>query len=162
MKDKMQTFEVDLAIDENRLDDEWVDQPSLYFKWAAKLADARRDLEAFKSAMDIVKAEFYLNVRKNPEEFELTKPSEKTIESTVIGQPDYKSGQELIIQAKHKVDVIQAAVTSMDHRRKALEGLVSLYLANYFSNPKAPKGSEDRMDEIEKKSVRRRGKRTRE
>jgi hypothetical protein len=45
-------------------------------------------------------------------------------------------------------------VAALDHRKKALENLVYLHGQSYFSAPTAPRGMKDRMDEVEKASVR--------
>ena len=48
---------LEMEIDENALDEEWVEQPSLYFRYASMVADARRDLDQAKANLDLTKAE---------------------------------------------------------------------------------------------------------
>ena len=153
------TKNYDLGIDLNRLDDEWVGQAAAYYKCASELADARRDWEEAKSESDVVKAETALAIRKDPEAFGLVKVTEKAIETTVPLQPAVRVADKNVIDARHRMDVLQAAVTAFDHRKAALQKLVELFLANYFSKPTAPEGAKDRMDEVERKVVRRKGRR---
>ena len=150
---------LDLEIDENELDQEWTSQPSLYFRYAAKAADARRELDQAKSMLDVVKAETDRDVRSDPVAFGLVKTTEKQVEATVALQPKVLESQQEVIEARYNLDIFQAAATALDHRKKALESLVSLHLANYFSKPKAPEGAKDKMADVEKKMVRRKGKR---
>jgi hypothetical protein len=59
-----------------------------------------------------------------------------------------------MLRAKDRVNKVEAVVTALDHRKKALENLVYLHGQSYFSAPTAPRGMKDRMDEVEKASVR--------
>jgi hypothetical protein len=45
----------------------------------------------------------------------------------------------------------------MEHRKKALENLVHLHLANYYSSPKAPNEDKEKVQEMTKKVVRSKG-----
>ena len=148
-----------LGIDINRLDEEWVEQSAAYYRCAFELADARRNWEEAKSETDIVKAETALAIRKDPEAFGLVKVTEKAIEATVPLEPKVRVADQNVIDARHRMDILQAAVAAYDHRKAALQKLVELFLANYFSKPKAPEGAKERMDEVERKAVRRKGKR---
>lgn len=152
-------IDFDIQIDEHRLDEEWLEQPRKYFRYAAKLADARRELDAAKAALDVTRAVTDRAIREDPAKFGLSKITEKSIEATVPVQKPCMEGQAAVIEARHDVDILQAAVGSLEQRRKALEHLVTLLMANYFASPRAPDGAKDRMREMEKKSVRRRGRR---
>ena len=156
MKDQRE-IELDICVDENALDQEWVLQPRKYFRYAAKLADARRDLDQSKTEVELVKAELELAIRSNPEKFDLQKVTEAAVTATVLSQAEYGRARQAALDAKHTVDVLEAAVTALEHRKRALEGLVQLRLANYFSSPKAPEGDREGMAEMEKRLVRGRG-----
>lgn len=155
MRDK--EIELSLQIDRHRLDDEWTQQPRMYFCYAAKLADARQELDRAKTELDLVDAELDIKIRKNPELFDLPKVTESVIKSTIVAAGAHIRANDFVIDAKHAVDVLVAAVTALDHKKKALENMVSLQLANYYSSPKAPEGARERMNEVNKRSIRRRG-----
>ena len=150
-------IELDLQIDPHRLDDEWVAQVPLYHQWAAELADARRDSELEKSSLEVTKAELYLAVRTNPAAYALEKVTEAALAATVAIQKGYVEAQKKVIKARHRVDVTEAAVKALDHRKTALSKLVDLFLADYFSRPWASEGGRERMGEVEKRAVRRKG-----
>jgi len=148
-----------LDIDKNLLDDEWINQPKLYFKWAVQLEDAREDLDNAKADFDLVKAEVDLAIRNDPNKYDLPdKITEKMIAAAVPVQPEYEEAQKVFFLTKHQVGVLQAAVTALDHRKKALEKLVDLHGQKYFASPRASVCAREAMEEVEKRSVRKRTK----
>ena len=148
-------------VDKNRLDDEWIDQPRRYFNWAVQLEDARDSLEEAKAEFDVVKSEVDLAIRTNPDDYDLPKVTDKSVAAALITQPEYKEAQQAVFDAKYRVGVIQAAVTALDHRKRALEKLVDLHGQKYFASPRASENSREAMEEVEKGSLRRRGKKKR-
>lgn len=153
----MKEIELDLQIDPHRLDEEWTAQPALYHAYAAELADVRRDYEMAKAAMELTKAELDKSIRSDPEAYGLTKLTETALAATILARPEHKTAQKKLIHYRHRVDVTQAAVNALDHRKTALVKEVDLFLADYYSRPRASEGSRERMDEVEKKAVRRKG-----
>lgn len=138
------------ALDENRLDYEWVNQPRLYYQYANQLADAKDSYERAKAAQELVAAEMDHRIRSAPEQYGVSKITEGVVEKTILMQQPYLNAQRHTLEAKHNMDVAQVAVITLDHRKKALEGLVQLRLANYFSEPRV-KG--DTGQEISKRMV---------
>jgi len=127
------------TIDLNSLDQEWLYQPKLYFQYASQLADTRRKLEEAKRELDVVDAESDLRIRQKQEDFgisEKVKLTEAMIKNTISLQKEHQDALHKIIVVKHKVDIVQAAVTAFDHRKSALERLVSLHGQSYFASPK--------------------------
>jgi len=125
-------------IDITRLDEEWLNQPKIFFKYASKLADAQRRESQARAEREIVKAEVDLEVREHLKKYKIDKV--KLTEAVIIGivmkQPTYQKAQKERLRRKHKTDILQAAVNALNHRRSALERLVALHGQNYFSTPK--------------------------
>jgi len=142
------------GIDKNILDDEWLGQPKLYFNWAVQLEDARADFEEVKAEFDVTKAEVDLAIRTNPDDYDLPKVTDKAIAAAMIVQPEYKDAQQKMFAAKHRVGILQAAVTALDHRKKALEKLVDLHGQKYFASPRASEHSREAVDDIQKSVAR--------
>lgn len=154
MKDKDNEFEF-FDLDLNRLDKEWISQPKIYFKYASKLADARRELEEQKAELDIVRAEIDKEIRDDPALFDIVKTTETLITNTILQQKRYQEAQAKVRTAKHDMDILQAAVSALDHRKAALENAVKLHGQNYFSTPVATdENSKEIVDDIEKRSAR--------
>lgn len=154
---KTKEIDLDLRIDPNRLDRNWLDQPRLYFQYAAELADARKEMDEAKSEVDLVRAELDLAIRSDPETYGVAKVTESAIGATVLSHPKFQRAHQQMLSAKHEVDVLAAAVSALDHRKSALENMVKLCLANYFSSPKATGEAGDTVDEMKKRLVRRGG-----
>lgn len=145
------------VLDEGRLDEEWINQPKLYHRYKVALADARKVHEQAKAARDVTAAEVDRSVRLNPGQFGLEKLTEPSIEKAILISKKYQSANRAVIDAKHAVDVLEAAVDTLEHRKKALENLVQLWLANYFSKMKTPKDvPQEKLDELQMRARRKR------
>ena len=144
-------------LDKHKLDVELERQPRLYYEHAAKLADARRDYEQAEAEKDLVEAEVDRAIRSDPAEFGFdgnSKPTETAIKNAVATSKRVKATIHAAIQAKHAVDILQAGVTALDHRKRALEKLVDLRLAEYFADPILPKGEREKIENSTKRAAR--------
>lgn len=139
--------------DMNRLDEEWVNQAPLFYEHAVQLADAKAEYERAKANRDLVYAEVYLDVKQNPQNYGVDKVTEEMVKQLVTTDSRYQKAFDKVTRAKHDMDVLQAAVDALDHRKKGLENLVHLHAMNYFASPTAPKQSRERMDEVERKNA---------
>jgi len=143
-----------LTINKNVLDDEWLGQPKLYFQWAVQLEDARAELDEIKAEFDVAKSDLDLAIRTNPDDYDLPKVTDKAIAAAMITQKEYLVAQQEFFIAKHRAGVLQAAVTALDQRKKALEKLVDLHGQKYFASPRASEQSREHWDDIQKRSAR--------
>jgi len=161
-KKKTRDIEFDFFnIDINNLDKEWINQPKIFFKYASELADAMRRESGARTEREVVKAEIDLKVRENLKKYGIDKVklTEAVILGVVSSQPKYKEAQKKRLIRKHKTDILQAAVRALDHRKSALERLVSLHGQNYFSTPKPIDArSMEATSDIEKGAARLAGK----
>ena len=130
-------------IDESRLDEEWLRQPDLYFKYASQLADAKQRLDQAKAELDLVEAECNKDIRERPEHYGVDRsrntgaPTEDAVKKAVVIHDDYQAAVMDIVKHKHEVEVLAAAVNALDHKKRALENLVSLHGQSYFAAPRA-------------------------
>jgi len=143
------------GIDKNILDEEWLNQPKLYFTWAVQLEDAKNAFEETKQEFDVTQAEVELEIRDKPTQFNLPeKTTEKMIATALMLTKEYQTGQSSVNKARHRVGIIQAAVTALDHRKRALEKLVDLHGQKYFATPRASEHSKEAVSDIEKRAAR--------
>lgn len=119
------------------LDDEWELQPKLYRHYAEQVADAERDHRLTETALELVEAEVELAIRKDTVSAGLEKGTEGEIKKAVIVSEKVRQAKRVEINARHKVDVLKAAVRTLEHRKAALEETCRLFLAEYFSRPRA-------------------------
>ena len=146
-----------VQIDPLALDEEWIRQPGLRNAYGVDLAGCRKAWEEAKNYYKVVEAETAMLVRKSPGTYGLEKVTEKAVEQTVPIQPAVKDAAQEIVDARHDMDVMEAAVAALDHKKKALEKLVELHLADYYGEPRAPAGAKDRLGEVGKKRARGKG-----
>ncbi len=134
-KEKQQeTYKEKIKINENALDTEWKEQPFLFMQYSLLATQADKKRKELKNQMEIVKAEVDVRIRKESAKSN-EKTTEKMIESSIITSSEYKEIQSELIQAEHEFSVLMVAVRSFEQRKSALENLVKLQLAGYFSEP---------------------------
>lgn len=127
-------------LDDCRLDKEWKRQPKLFFEHAKRLADAKANHAAAKADLDLTRAEQDELIRDNPGKYGIDKIRESAVANKVEVRPEVEAAVKTMNKAKHRMDVLQAAVDALEHRKRALENLVTLFCASYFSEPRSPKG----------------------
>jgi len=146
----MQTDELNpFDIDQNQLDREWVEHIRKFHKYAKKLVKARDEYERSKVNQDLVYAELDQEVRKHPEKYGLDKVTEGAIGKTIETNQRYREAIEKTLDTKHRVNILQIAVDTLEHRKKALENLVQLWLASYFAQPQLNGEQGKRMKEVQ-------------
>lgn len=153
------------SIDPLQLDQEWLVQAQRYLELADKLAERRKTHEEAKHALDVVEAEIDKAIRIDPKEYGLDgdkAPTEPAIKRTILLQRKHAKATQAVIDAKYGVDKQGARVEAMEQRKWALQKAVDLMLAGYMAEPRASKGSKERMDDIEKKALRKKGQQSRD
>lgn len=150
-----------LAIDELRLDKDCMEQPMLYLEYSLKLADARQNYDETKVQLDLTEAELKQAIRNNPKRFDLDgeKITEAAINSKVPLQKEYKDAQGELSDAKHRVDVLSAAVGALDQRKRMLVLLVELRRQELSSEPRVSGDGKRAVEQDSKTRVRKLGQR---
>lgn len=120
------------SIDENQLDQECYAHPSLVRKYSELTADARHEYMIAEQMLEYTEASVRLDVRRNPDQYGLEEqPKVDDVKAAVIADQRYQEAQTAVNKAKHDLDYLQAAVNTLEHRRKMLEKAVDLTLINY-------------------------------
>lgn len=143
-----------LEINEYELDVEWKNQPLAYYEFATKLADAKAKHDQAKSDLEVTKAKICLEIRQNPDAYQLDKITESTVSHALLTESEHMTATNTVILARHKVDMLQAVVTALDHKKRALESLVSLHGQKYFSEPITDHESNNVLEDMEKRKAR--------
>ena len=131
----MPDYQNDLLINEHRLDEEWIRQPSKMMEYSAELAQAIYDRNRAKENLDVIEAGLDSEARKEPPPAGLGKPTETGIKNWVKLQDPYREAILAYHDCDMTVNLLQGAVNAFQHRKMALENLVKLFLAGYFSEP---------------------------
>lgn len=143
-------FDIDL----NNLDKEWGKQARKFHKKALALALAKDELQRADAELDLVRAELDLAIRENPAQYDLPKLTDAGVKTAVIVQKEYRMALAEVNRKRHEVEVHLADVRAMEHKKKALEKLVDLRLADYFSEPRPKsKRSKKHRDDLDWKRI---------
>jgi len=129
--DSLERLEQGLPIDENALNEAWLQQPDSFYRVAKQLAlmTSRRDAKKQELAETEAKADAETREVAAQRKEKITEPE---IKAAVRLDPDVlKVGKELG-ELQYRVGVLGALERSYEMRQKALTKLVDLYIANYY------------------------------
>lgn len=134
-------FSKDVAIDEDALDVEWQRQPELLGKWGRLFADAEARVNRLDHKLDVLKADLERRIRAKPKSYGITEErvTEGIVKATVLLDSEHETQQIKLLQAQHSMAIIKSAINALYHKKDALENLVRLLGAEYFSGPVAPR-----------------------
>jgi hypothetical protein len=138
-----------LKIDEFALDKEWIEQPRLYFEWAKREADARRDWDDAKNNLEVVKSEVSLEIRQDPVSAGFEKLTEKIVEAAIVQDERHAAAVQRVNKTKHRHEVAGAMVRALEHKKAALGKLVDLHGMSYYAEPRT-KANREEVEEMKK------------
>jgi hypothetical protein len=155
---------MDREIDPDELDTEWFEHTNLFgdysdaYAIASKKRDsARLEVERAKEKVDRIKSDLFLQIKNDPEAFDLEKATDSTTEACVKVQPQYINAMEEYYtawethnQAKYEAEVLGGSVKTMEQRRSSLEGAMRLMAMEYFVSPNEPKDDPKARQHIKK------------
>jgi hypothetical protein len=141
-------YERDCKIDHDNLDIEWIEQPELARKYAKYLAHVRSEVNKLEEEKKIVRADLIDKINRNPEEYtSKTKPNASDIEAAYIREDEFKQIQQELIEKKEELEYAELAYQQVAwSRKKSLEWISQLWMAEYFSGPKAPRDLNSRIE----------------
>jgi len=131
-------YEKDLRIDPNALDIEWLEQASVFMRYAEASAEAAREVDKAKELLEVTKAEVDSDIRQKTKKGD-KKPTEAAILGMVMQDPRYQQALSDYNDVKHESAILSAAVKAFEQRKVALENLVRLHGASYFAGPSTPR-----------------------
>lgn len=149
-------YQEDLRIDKYALDTEWVHQPQLFCRYAELFAQAQYEYEESEEEVKRVAATVDNDIRRNPEKYGYDKkPTDDAIKKRIVLDKSYTDAVDKMLKAKRNMTILLGAKQAFDHRKKALESLVSLHNGQYYADPKEPKVSREVKERVlEQKSAR--------
>lgn len=141
-KDDNHNYEADLTIDPAALDEEWLEQPSLYGFYARELAHARRRRDRAHEKVKVVRSELILNAHKGKTTLG-SKPTGPMVEAYYRNHKKHREAKDDLDEATFEVNIYEAAVFAFNQRKEALANLVRLHMAEYFHVEGLPKDLTD-------------------
>lgn len=141
-------------LDPLQLDKHFLEQPKLVIKYGIQLADVKDSADRAKAQLELTRAEAEAEITANPEPYGIVKVTVSAVNSAVARHEDVLSAQERFQSCRHKVDVLTALMNALEHRKRALEGLIQLHGQQYFAAPRASQENRESMEEQTKRAVR--------
>lgn len=132
-------YKDDIAINEDSLDTEWLNQPRLTYKYSKVLANLEKAKDKAKENVDFVKATIDKDIRLNPEKYDITKITESVVMNAILLHSEYKEAMDLYLEAKFEMKVAFGVVNALQDKKVALENLVKLHGQQYFAGPSVPR-----------------------
>ncbi len=126
------TFNIDefrkyLKIDKQALDDEVMQQPSLFYQVSEAFAEAGAERDALKEQLAVIDAQLDGKLRKTNE-----KGTEALIKNQIQAHPDHQQAFTQWLEAKEYADKLGALKDAFRDRSYMLRELGNLLVANYF------------------------------
>ena len=135
----------DFEVDEMRLEAEWVKQPGLFMRYNQQLTAAQDNRDRARAKLDLLQAQVSSAVRADPERYGVpAKYTEAVITNAVTTNADVQAAQKQFFDFRAEAAYLDRALTALEHKKKALESLVSLHAMGYYSAPKersVPRGA---------------------
>ena len=121
----------DVAIDSANLTAEMQNHASLYVHYATQAVRARRQVDRYKAAFEVLEAQLEAQYRETlRSEYEATiasdpknkakAPTEAQIRAAVVSDPKWKAMSGRVIEAQHIHKLCEVAERAFEHRRELL------------------------------------------
>ena len=127
--------EMDYKIDIYNLENELAYQPHNHKIVSDVYADTIYERDSRKAALERKKAEIFLDVQKNPANYGITKATGAIADACVETNKEVLKAQEDLFEAVRSMNKAISNKEASEHKKKALESEVKLYLSNYFVEP---------------------------
>lgn len=128
--------EKDVSIDRHNLELEWQRQGDLYYHYSHTAVYAEERVKKIKKQLNRVRAKLEENIRANYSKYKLrSNPTIREVDNVIIRDKKYIAIERKLIKAETKQKDYEETAKSLLQKRYALQDLVRLHLANYYSEP---------------------------
>lgn len=140
-KTKKLDYKKSISIDKDQLDLEWLMSGNTYMDWVEYQVNCADLLKDKENKLELLEAQLDKKIRSSEDNQEKDeKPKKKLteagIKNEIILDKEYQALKEEIRVAKFDLAIANGVLTSLDHKKKALERLVDLWIMGYNSEPK--------------------------
>lgn len=143
-------YEDDLEIDPDNLDQEWLNQSSLFMKYAEKAAEAKKAMDEANEKTKVIRS---MLIKKCKDEFK--KATAQEVEAHYREDKRHKLAKKNQIETEFEYNILNNVVFALHQRKMALENLTKLWIGQYYSDPRTSENADKKMEsEINKKTAR--------
>lgn len=126
-------YKEDMQVDRFNLEIELERHTHMYLKYMELEVEAQDIRDRLERRVDLIKAEMDAKVRSNPKKYGIEKVSEGAIKSVVIKSQQYQEKEEEYLLAVKRARTLAGVMKGMEHRKRALTELTSLFNSGYYS-----------------------------
>ena len=138
----------DVKIDKYLLEEEWENQPALYEKWSMLYAEAVDEKNTMNRKLDVHRAQVEFDIRQNPKKYGFNnKPTVGEVNAMVSIDEEVQKLTRILNKKTKQVNILNGVKEALNHKKSALENLVKLFLAGYYTKPDVPKQYREKIEE---------------
>lgn len=127
-------FEDDVKINKYKLEDECERHPGMYHYWINCLAEAKTALDKAEDKEKLILAKRQLFIRSHWSDSD-GKLTESSVFAVLEQDDDVQEAKAARRKAQASVNTLNAAVTSLDHRKSMLDNLVYMLSRGFYAAP---------------------------
>lgn len=128
-------YQRDVQIESEALDLEWIRHPHKYMFYAEAAAKANDIVRRKKNDLEVIDAKLDKEFRESLE----GKITEGVVKAKITEDERHLNALMDYNDALYHAELCASAVKAMEHKKVALQNLVSLLSASYFAGPKVPR-----------------------
>ena len=136
---ELRNYKLDIEIDEDDYEGEWITHSSIYLYYAEMYAEAIELRDNTKLKMEWIEAKIDLDVRQNWEskKYKLTsKPTESAIKNIIKTSKSYLKITRKYNKTVKRVNSLIGVKTAFEHKKHALGNLVSMKISGFHAEPR--------------------------
>lgn len=129
---KLESFKKKLPVDRIRLDEEAVGQSALYGEVGELVTELKAEARIAKNHLDFVKAKVRSDIRKNPAQHDVAKPTIDSVEDACLLSTEYITALSDYSEKQHLADAGAVLLEAAAQRKSIIRDAVSLFVHNYY------------------------------
>ena len=149
VKIDVEDFKRKMEVDKNMLDVQWEEHAEIYFQYVEISSACSQVIDGLKDELSVAEAEKDFKLRSNPDKYGIEKVTNDVVKAFVAKDKKLAEKRQEIQEWMYYDRILRGALTSIEHRKRALTKLSDLYIAGYYS---APKVGEPVKKETEKRA----------
>jgi hypothetical protein len=134
-------IELDLEIDPQYIDVEFMNHAIIHTKYAKLAAEANKIAKEAEEKVKVIRSELVNQANEDPDRYlgKGVKPIAATVEAYYRTHSKHKAAKEEYIEASYHADLLGNYMFAIQARKSALETLARLMLSELYSAPQEPR-----------------------
>lgn len=148
-------YKEDIKIDPENLEQEWIEQPSLFLYYSDLYAEASFQKDKKKAFLDYTYSRLYALIKDTWNEHFDSKPTEPACKEWITRHKDYRQAEKSFIIAQKNANIMQNVKAAFDQRKYALSNITSLRIGGFYSEPRNKARDVENMKNAQRRTLRR-------